>query len=637
MLVLWGMKDFVFDEHFLDGMGAPVSSAPKCIGFAGPAITCFEDEADGVERAGGGVPGVPPRDPGACRLSQTSLSRGGRTSPIHLSSMAARQPHALAVVVPDGRDRSGPGSLHASDLPPARPGQRPDRPRLEGDGDRPRQPRGRDGPAVASTSSRSSSPCSRPGVVPVLIDPGIGLRNLGPVLSRGGARGLHRHPEGALGAANSAAGGARRCSGGSWSHRVAPGERARVKTLDDLRRLGRERREPRVRLRARRSRSGRRRDGGDPVHQRQHRSAQGGRVHPRDLRGSGRRVSQRSTRSSPARSISARSRCSRSFAPALGMTAVVPEMDPTRPARVDPAKIFEAIDDFGVTNLFGSPALLRRLVEGASGSTDPVAECETGHLRGRAGVAAVDRASRAAARTAGPGPHALRCDRSAAGRLDRQRRDPGRDRRSPTRGKGSASAGRSAASTQDHRIRDGAIAVWSDDLVVPDGQIGEIVVAGPVVTRRVLQSPRGHRTRQDRRPARADLLPPHGGRGLSRRPGPALVLRRKSHRVVLAGETLFTIPCEAIFNTHPAGGAHGSGRCQAERQGRARDLRRAGRRLSRAGASSVRGELLERGSLFAHTRLIRTICFIRSFPVDMRHNAKIFREKLAVWASRKLS
>ena len=46
------------------------------------------------------------------------------------------------------------------------------------------------------------------------------------------------------------------------------------------------------------------------------------------------------------------------FAPALGMTAIVPDMDPTRPARVDPAKIFEAIEDFGVTNLFGSPALL---------------------------------------------------------------------------------------------------------------------------------------------------------------------------------------------------------------------------------------------------------------------------------------
>ena len=37
-----------------------------------------------------------------------------------------------------------------------------------------------------------------------------------------------------------------------------------------------------------------------------------------------------------------------------------------------------------------------------------------------------------------------------------------------------------------------------------------------------------------------------------------------------------------------------------------------------------------------HTRRIETILFHPSFPVDIRHNSKIFREKLAVWAARKL-
>ena len=49
------------------------------------------------------------------------------------------------------------------------------------------------------------------------------------------------------------------------------------------------------------------------------------------------------------------------FAPALGMTAVIPEMDPTRPAEVDPTKIIHAIEQFGVSNLFGSPALINRV------------------------------------------------------------------------------------------------------------------------------------------------------------------------------------------------------------------------------------------------------------------------------------
>ena len=49
------------------------------------------------------------------------------------------------------------------------------------------------------------------------------------------------------------------------------------------------------------------------------------------------------------------------FDPALGMTAVIPDMDPTKPARVNPERIIEAIANQGVTNMFASPALLNRV------------------------------------------------------------------------------------------------------------------------------------------------------------------------------------------------------------------------------------------------------------------------------------
>src|SRR6202040_3483512 len=39
------------------------------------------------------------------------------------------------------------------------------------------------------------------------------------------------------------------------------------------------------------------------------------------------------------------------FAPGLGIPTIVPDMDATRPAQVDPRKVIEAIDNFGVTNL----------------------------------------------------------------------------------------------------------------------------------------------------------------------------------------------------------------------------------------------------------------------------------------------
>jgi len=53
-----------------------------------------------------------------------------------------------------------------------------------------------------------------------------------------------------------------------------------------------------------------------------------------------------------------------------------------------------------------------------------------------------------------------------------------------------------------------------------------------------------------------------------------------------------------------------------------------------ASPARVRAELLELGTRFAHTRGIQEVLFHKSFPVDIRHNSKIFREKLAEWASR---
>jgi hypothetical protein len=47
--------------------------------------------------------------------------------------------------------------------------------------------------------------------------------------------------------------------------------------------------------------------------------------------------------------------------------------------------------------------------------------------------------------------------------------------------------------------------------------------------------------------------------------------------------------------------------------------------------------LCELAPRFRHTREIDTfLLYPGTFPVDVRHNSKIFREKLAVWADRQL-
>ncbi len=51
------------------------------------------------------------------------------------------------------------------------------------------------------------------------------------------------------------------------------------------------------------------------------------------------------------------------FNPALGMTTIVPELDPSCPATVDPEKIVRAILQEKVTNSFGSPTLWRKIFD----------------------------------------------------------------------------------------------------------------------------------------------------------------------------------------------------------------------------------------------------------------------------------
>ena len=114
---------------------------------------------------------------------------------------------------------------------------------------------------------------------------------------------------------------------------------------------------------------------------------------------------------------------------------------------------------------------------------------------------------------------------------------------------------------------------------------------------------------------------------------------RKSHRVILPDETLFTIPCEAIFNTHPDGRADGPGRRASERgEVDAGDLRRAGSAVDRDRNSTRVRQRAARARRGVSPHLEDPDDPVSpSFPVDIRHNAKIFREKLAVWAARRLS
>ncbi len=57
------------------------------------------------------------------------------------------------------------------------------------------------------------------------------------------------------------------------------------------------------------------------------------------------------------------------FNPALGMATVVPPVDPSKPAKADPAGIVQVLQDHAVTNSFGSPVLWKRIGEHCQASS----------------------------------------------------------------------------------------------------------------------------------------------------------------------------------------------------------------------------------------------------------------------------
>jgi acyl-CoA synthetase (AMP-forming)/AMP-acid ligase II len=323
------------------------------------------------------------------------------------------------------------------------------------------------------------------------------------------------------------------------------------------------------------------------------------------------------------------------FDPALGMTAVLPEMDPTRPADVDPAKIIRAICDQQVTHMFGSPALLdrvgrygeangikipsvRRVISAGAPVRPEIIERFSSMLNGDAEIHTPYGATEAL-------PVATIGSREILGKTRDQ----------TERGAGTC-VGRpvSAATVRTIRISDDPIERWSDDLVLPIGQIGEIAVKGPMATREYCTSESANRLAKIR--DGGDVWHRMGDVGYLDEQGRLWFCGRKAHRVVTASETLFTDPCEAIFNNHAAvfrSALVGVGDAAAQTPVMCIELEKSHPHI--ASAALVQ-DLLSVARRHAHTRTINEFMIHPSFPVDIRHNAKIFREKLAVWAAEQL-
>ena len=326
------------------------------------------------------------------------------------------------------------------------------------------------------------------------------------------------------------------------------------------------------------------------------------------------------------------------FSTALGATVVVPDMDPTRPAHADPVKMIEAIEDHGVTYSFGSPAFWKQ-VGGYCADRD--IQLPTLQKVFMAGAPVPPDLVDAMARVlTAPGdvyiPYGATESLPVSWISGAEIRD-GRG------AKAAAGAGACVGTpiegndVQIIEIDEGPIETMAGATPLPSGTIGEITVCGPVVTASYLNR------QKDTESAKID----DGGRirhrmgdvGYFDDEGRLWFCGRKAHRVQTAAGTLYSVRCEAIFNQHERvyrSALVGVGEVPDQRPVIIIECAEGQRPRDAADERALQGELLAMGAASALTETIETVLFHDSFPVDIRHNAKIFREKLAVWATEAL-
>ena len=326
------------------------------------------------------------------------------------------------------------------------------------------------------------------------------------------------------------------------------------------------------------------------------------------------------------------------FNGAMGVTAVIPDMDPSRPAQVDPRKIVAAVHDWEATQAFGSPAIWNRVGR----------YCRENGIR----LPTVRRVLSAGAPVPVP---VLQMVKDCIHPDGDMHTPYGATEALPVASiSASEVLGETAEKTREGagvcvgrrfpkihwkviRIVDGPIHALEEAEELPVAQIGELIVTGPVVTRRYVT-----RVEANALGKIAD------GQRVWHRMGDVGYLDaqdrfwfcgRLAHRVLAPGGPLYTVPCEAIFNQHPE--IYRSALVGVGPAGRQRPVivlePYPGHMPNTVEAKArLLEEIRHLGAANSLTSPIRDFLLHPSFPVDIRHNAKIFREKLAVWAARQL-
>jgi len=324
------------------------------------------------------------------------------------------------------------------------------------------------------------------------------------------------------------------------------------------------------------------------------------------------------------------------FGPALGMASIVPDMDASKPITANPKYIFAAIEKYQCSNLFANPALIEVLGQAGDKSSHKLTSLKRVISAGApATIASIKTFSKmlnsnVEVLNSYGATESLPLTKIGSAAL--------LETTDITDNGGGICVGKPIEGVEVEiiKITEDNIQDWhtvvNTDLLNQPNQIGEIVVKGPMVSAAYYE--RDSATQSAKIKDGEHIRHRMGDLGYLDDKGLLWMCGRKAHRVETPKEVLFSIPCERIFNTHKAvkrTALVGVIKRNVSKPVLCVELHKD----AQISENLLFDELQQIAIKFEQTQNITDFLIHPDFPVDIRHNAKIFREKLAVWAQNK--
>lgn len=347
------------------------------------------------------------------------------------------------------------------------------------------------------------------------------------------------------------------------------------------------------------------------------------------------------------------------FDAGMGTTAIIPDMDTTKPASCNPELLLEAIRDWKINQAFGSPALWTRVVRHCLKNGVQLDTLKSIAIAG----APVSFELLKKLRMILPDDANIVTPYGATESLPLaaiESREVLEETWIKTCQGGGVCVGKFFDPPLEHKIipvTDAPIQRLVDVETYPNGKIGELLVSGPQCSPRYVTRPEAN-----------TLALVEGENGqMWRRVGDVgyfdeqdrfWFCGRKSHRVETPYGPMFSIPCEAISNNSPkvfrsalVGVPLSANFREPEKLDvRAQKFRSVWKEpgmvvepvpealpRNEVEAEQLKNEVLELLKKSPLTSSIDKVFICKSLPVDVRHNAKINRELLCEWATAQLN